>query len=94
MSYAGKSNGITEAKVADGPSGPVTVLLSSPAANTTQITGKLYRANNIGTAIQLMTFAVDAGPPTYLEPGPLGADEYLYLTLDAAPTAQLNITSW
>ena len=92
--YSGRSSGLAEATVATGLHGPVTVILSSPAANTTQITGKLYRKDGTTTSHQLMTFAVDAGPATELRPGPLAAGESLYLTLDAAPTAQLIITSW
>ena len=92
--YFGKSNGLAEALVAQGSAGPVRLLLSNPAANTSQVVGTLYRKDRKGTSHQITKFAVDVSQSTIVEPGPLGDGECFYLTLDAAPTAQLAITSW
>lgn len=89
MNYAGKSNSQAEAKVAEGPHSSVSVLLGNP--NTTSVTGSLYLRDG-PVNLFLTKFTVDGELSTLLEiDKPLDSNQSLYLTLDAAPTAQITI---
>ena len=91
MSYIGKSNGLAEAKVASGPSGPPEILLGNP--NTTSVTGTLYLKSG-ADAFFVTKFTVEPSGLTPLElRKPLAENQYLYLVLDAAPAAQITIWS-
>ena len=91
MSYVGKSNGPADAKVAEGPAGAVRILLGNP--NTTSVTGTLWLKDTDDT-FQLTKFTVDGSVCMRLDVDkPLEGHQMLYLTLDAAPTAQLTIWS-
>jgi hypothetical protein len=86
-----KSNSTVAALVAQGPSGPVHILLGNP--NTTSVVGTLYLQDN-EDSYHITKFTIDAYVPTEIRiDKPLAANQSLYLTLDAAPSAQITIWS-